>query len=361
MKITIDVRMLHSSGIGTYIRNLVPRILDAYPSARFSLLGDPKTMGAWKGFQKPNVDLVKAEAGIYGLSEQMVIPAKIPRGTDLFWSPHYNFPVLWKGKLLVTVHDVFHVAMPRYVRGFHRRWYARAMFDQLARRADAVIAVSQFTRSELAIWTKVDRQKVGVVPNGIDPSWFDIPRIASPHPRPYLLFVGNIKPHKNLGRLLEAFGSLQDKIPHDLVLVGKKEGFIVGDKRIFEKARALKGRVHFTGEIDDQRLQQYYAFTDLLVFPSLYEGFGLPPLEAMACGRPVAASFIPSLVETCGKAVQFFDPNRPEDIAQKIQEVLGNEELRQDLVRKGLEQARQFSWEKCAEGTRQVIDNALGL
>ncbi len=360
MRISIDARMMWASGIGTYIRNLVPKILDAYPGARFSLLGDPKKMEAWKGFQRPNVDLVKVRAGIYTLSEQFVIPAKIPSGTDLFWSPHYNFPVLWKGKLLVTAHDVFHVAMPSFVRGFHRRWYARTMFDQLARKADRVIAVSQFTQSELAVWTKVDPREVKVVHNGVDPSWFDIPRAASPHPRPYLLFVGNIKPHKNLGQLLEAFDSLKDRIPHDLVLVGKKEGFIVGDKAVFEKARHLKERVHFTGEIDDQRLQQYYAFTDLLVFPSLYEGFGLPPLEAMACGRPVAASFIPSLVEICGKAAQFFDPNRPEDIAQKIQEVLGNEGLRQDLVQKGLERARQFTWEKCAEGTREVIEDALG-
>jgi glycosyltransferase involved in cell wall biosynthesis len=260
----------------------------------------------------------------------------------------------------VTVHDVFHIAMERYVPGFHRRWYARMMFDQLARKAVKVIAVSQFTRSELAIWTKVDPRKVRAVHNGVDPSWFDVPRTASPHPRPYLLFVGNIKPHKNLGWLLEAFESLKDRIPHDLVLVGKKEGFIVGDKTILEKSRELKGRVHFTGEIDGERLRQYYAFTDLLVFPSLYEGFGLPPLEAMACGRPVAASFIPSLVEICGKAVQFFDPNRPEDIAQKILEVLGNEGLRQDLVKKGLERARLFTWEKCAEGTREVIEDALG-
>ncbi|HEY5039622.1 MAG TPA: hypothetical protein VIJ93_11165, partial [bacterium] len=154
MRISIDVRMMWSSGIGTYIRNLVPRILDAYPDAHFFLLGDPKKMESWKGFQKTNVHLVKAVSGIYTLSEQLTIVSKIPGGTDLFWSPHYNFPVLRRGKLLVTVHDVFHVAMKRYVQGFHRRWYAQMMFDQLAQKANMVIAVSKFTQSELVSWTK---------------------------------------------------------------------------------------------------------------------------------------------------------------------------------------------------------------
>ena len=318
-------------------------------------------MESWKGFQKTNVHLVKAVSGIYTLSEQLTIVSKIPGGTDLFWSPHYNFPVLRRGKLLVTVHDVFHVAMKRYVQGFHRRWYAQMMFDQLAQKANMVIAVSKFTQSELVSWTKVDPQKVKVVYNGVDPSWFNISRLESPHPRPYLLFVGNIKPHKNLGRLLEAFEILKDQIPHDLVLVGKKEGFIIEDKEIIEKARNLKGRVHFTGEINDQHLQQYYAFAELLVFPSLYEGFGLPPLEAMACGIPVAASLIPSLAEICGKAVQYFDPYRPEDMAEKIQDVLQNEALRQDLIQKGLERAHQFTWDRCAEETRKLIGETLSL
>jgi glycosyltransferase involved in cell wall biosynthesis len=261
--------------------------------------------------------------------------------------------------MMVTVHDVYHLAMGPMVGGIHKRLYARFMFRRLVRQAREILAVSQFTRDELVRWTGTTAEKIQVIPNGVDESWFKVKRRFRPHPKPYLLFVGNIKPNKNLVRLLDAFGKLKNRIPHDLVLVGKKEGFLTGDRMVLEKARLMEDRVHFTGNVDEVLLGQYYAFADLMVFPSLYEGFGLPALEAMACGVPVAASKAASIPEVCGKAAVYFDPLDSEDMAEKILRPTVKGPFRQGMVRKGLQQAKGFNWDKSAKKTNLVIDHLL--
>lgn len=351
--------MLHASGIGTYLRHLLPLVVRAMDDVVFHLLGDSEALGALKWQAMANVRLVDCKAPIYSIQEQFELARKIPESTDLFWAPHYNIPVFYRGRLLVTVHDVFHLAMPEFVGGLHKRLYAKAMFGAVAKRADTVVCDSEFTARELTRFTGVSEQKLRVIKLGIDSSWFVPVQAPSPHGKPFLLFVGNVKPHKNLVRLLDAFASIAQVISHDLIIVGKKEGFITGDDAVQEKAARLGDRVHFTGYIDDAALRQYFSHAAALVFPSLYEGFGLPPLEAMASGCPVIVSNVASLPEVCGDAAVYCDPYSSEDIAQKILFVLRNEPLRSDLSRKGLEQARKFTWEACAEETSRVIRGLL--
>jgi glycosyltransferase involved in cell wall biosynthesis len=356
MKIAVDVRMMNSSGIGSYIRHLVPLVIQSLPKSGFTLLGRPQEMKWCKGFAKSSrVQWIETTSPIFTIVEQLELSRKIPQDTDLFWSPNYNFPVFWRGKLLVTVHDVFHLVMGKGAGTLPKLVYARLMFNRLIHRADALLCVSRFTQGELTRLTGVSPGKIKVIHNGVDESWFKIKRRKSPHPRPYLLFVGNVKPHKNLSALLKAFSLLKDKIPHDLVLVGQKEGFITGDRSVFEKAKEMKGRVHFTGIVKEDILGQYYAFADAMVFPSLYEGFGLPPLEAMACGCPTVVSKAGSLPEVCGHATEYFDPKNVEEMAEKILKVLQNKRLREKLIKKGTKQARQFSWKECARQTCQAI------
>jgi glycosyltransferase involved in cell wall biosynthesis len=360
MKIAVDVRMMNFSGIGSYIRHLVPLVIQSSPKTEFYLLGRPQEMNQCKGFAKSSrVQWIETTSPIFTISEQFELSRKIPKDTDLFWSPNYNFPVLWRGKLLVTVHDVFHLVMGKGINSVPKWFYARLMFNRLIRRADALLCVSQFTKSELVRLTGALPSKIKAIYNGVDGSWFKIKRRKNPHPLPYLLFVGNIKPHKNLGALLEAFTRLKDKIPHDLVLVGQREGFITGDKSVLEKAKSMKGRVYFTGIVNETLLGQYYAFADMLVFPSLYEGFGLPPLEAMACGCPTAVSQAGSLPEVCGQATEYFDPKNTDNMAVKILKVLQNKRLREKLIKEGIKQARQFTWNECVKQTCQVIDSLL--
>ncbi len=355
--ITLDVRMMWSSGIGSYIRYLVPRVIERMPEARFFLMGRPDEISRWPSFAK-KIDCIQTASAVFTLGEQVELFRKIPRETDLFWSPHYHFPLLWKGPLLATVHDVFHLAMGKMAGGWHKRLYARAMFNQLVRRADALLAVSRFTGNELVRWTRVSPGKIQVVHNGVDPVWFGAAKSQRPHARPYLLYVGNIKPHKNLRRLLEAFDRLKGSITQDLVLVGKKEGFLTGDAEVLREAGKLADRVLFTGEVQEEILRQYYLHADCLVFPSLYEGFGLPPLEAMACGVPVVVSNAASLPEVCGEAALYFNPLDSGEMAEKILEVLEGKG-REARIRKGLEQAAGFNWDRSADETVSVIRRIL--
>lgn len=359
MKITVDLRMFYSSGIGTYLQNLLPRLIALRKKDNFSLLFNPgkKPIGLWT--TAANLQWVECTSPIYSLTQQRELLRKIPSGTDLLWIPHFDIPIFYSGKMMVTVHDVFQLAMPQLMGGRLKHIYARWMFGQMNRKSSSICAVSEFTKGELVRLTGSDPEKIKVTSLGVDPSWFHIFRQKNPYSRPFLLYVGNIKPHKNLKRLLEAFGKIQNQIPHDLILVGKKDGFITGDGEVHEKAREFGSRVVFTGLVSDDELKQYFVHAEELVFPSLYEGFGLPALEAMACGCPVAASHAASIPEVCGKAVSYFDPLDSKDIAEKILKMIQDKKFRKNLKQRGLKRARVFSWEKTAKETNQVIDRIL--
>jgi glycosyltransferase involved in cell wall biosynthesis len=162
-----------------------------------------------------------------------------------------------------------------------------------------------------------------------------------------------------LKTLIETFGLIKDDVPHDLVIVGRREGFITGDETVVAEAATLGDRVRFTGYVGDDLLRQYFAHADALVLPSLYEGFGLPPLEAMACRCPVIVSNAASLPEVCGDAALYCDPHDPTDIADKIRQLTNDMNLQDALRQRGLERAKQFTWEKCAQETLAVIREVL--
>jgi glycosyltransferase involved in cell wall biosynthesis len=352
-QVTVDARMVRSSGIGTYIQNLLPRLMAADPATRFQILGG-RELQAFEWTRGETVEWTECDAPIYSLREQLAVAARIDPASDLFWSPHYNVPLLHRGRLLVTVHDLAHLALPQFARAPHQRAYARLMFGAV-RRATAKIFDSRFTANEYARLVGKSSGHDTVIHPGVDDAWFSIPTGAPPHARPYLLFVGNVKPQKNLGALLAAFGELIDEIPHDLVIVGRREGFIHGDSGVLGQAERLGDRVSLTGWVDDDRVKQYFAHADALIFPSFYEGFGLPPLEAMASGCPVIVSSAASLPEVCGNAALYCDPASPGSIRQQIRALLADSVLRAELVERGRERARTFTWDKCAEQTRQVI------
>ncbi|MCK5665670.1 MAG: glycosyltransferase family 4 protein, partial [Thiotrichaceae bacterium] len=325
---------------------LIPAIMQALFHDDFYLIGDKKAILSYSWANEKNVKVINNQTPIYSVSEQLKWCAINTIQADLFWSPHYNIPLFFSGKQLVTIHDVFHLAMPQFVGGMHKRWYAKAMFFMVKEKADRIICGSQFTADELIRLTGVSPKKISVIHLGVGHNWFNIKKEISPHPKPYLLYVGNVKPHKNLTRLLSAFESLIDIVPHDLVIAGKKEGFITGDKDVVGKASALSNRIKFTGFINEHLLEQYFSHAEALVLPSLYEGFGLPPLEAMACGCPVIVSNVASLPEVCADAAIYFDPYKVEDISEKIKLVIDNEQLRIELCAKGIERAKQFSWDE---------------
>jgi len=356
MNLATDARMVNRSGIGTYVSNVLPRLITLYRGGRVHLIGDRAELARFPWARGDKVSVMDCQSPIYSIREQLQLPRLIPGDCDLFWSPHFNIPLLYRGALLVTIHDVFHLAMPQYMEGMHKRLYARALFAAVRSKADAVICNSRFTADELMRLVGVPASRIEVIHLGVDEEWFGVDRRARAHEKPYFVFVGNVKVHKNIAGLVKAFWRVAEKVPHDLIIVGKKEGFITGDRKVEGWATAPGGRVKFTGLVDDALLKRYVACADALVLPSFYEGFGLPPLEAMACGCPVIVSDRASLPEVCGDAALYCNPDDVENIAARMLEVASDEAVRAELRAKGMARARQFTWDRCARETAALIE-----
>lgn len=357
-KLTIDFRMHNASGIGTYIKNIVPFLINKF---EITLLGNSTEINQYNCANK--VKIVECNSKIYSIKEQFELFKKIPR-CDVFWSPHYNIPLLpiKAKKRLVTIHDVFHLAFYDDL-SFKQKLYAKAVINQAVSRSDKILTVSKFSVDEIKKYTNT-KQNIEIVYNAIDFDKFEVIDDKSKLdliedkyklPSEFLLFVGNVKPHKNIKKLLFA---LKD-IDTNLVIVGKKDGFITGDDNISSliKECNLDNRVFFTGYVDDEDIPVIYNLAKLFIFPSLYEGFGIPPLEAQACGCPVVCSNVASLPEVGGAdSVVYCNPYSVEDIKEKIEIVLNNKDLQNELRQKGFENIKRFSWEESAKKIIEVIE-----
>ena len=385
---SVDLRMLHASGIGTYLQNLLPNLLSIHKDLKYNLLGRRQEFRQFPIAGNENVTLIDYDSPVYSLSEQIELFRKLPSDTALFWSPHYNIPLLPINakKKIVTIHDVFHLAFFDQL-SLKEKIYARLMLNAAVRMSDKIITVSNFSRSEIIKYTGADKDRITVIHNGIDRRLFRpitdkekySPASSPPKegitildnlrkkyslPKEFIIFVGNVKPNKNLKRLLEAYELLIKKgdAKYGLVIIGKKEGFITGDSesfRFLKNSSSLQEKVLFTGSVDTSELPAVYNSASMLVFPSLYEGFGLPPLEAMACGCPVIVSNTASLPEVCGDAAYYVDPYSVESIAEGMNKVHSDGALREDLIQKGLERAGMFSWEESAKEHMNIFEEII--
>ncbi len=354
-RLTIDMRMLNASGIGTYISNLVLHLINKCPSLRYCLLGNVDEIRAVIGDQSDNITLVECRAPIYSIWEQIEVPRTIPSDTDLFWSPHFNIPLLYRGKSMVTIHDMFHLAMPQFVKGLGKRTYARTLFRAIRKKSSVILFDSEFTKSEFHRLVGPGWGEFSVINCGIDSVWFAAVDGPRPHDRSYLLYAGNIKPHKNLQRILKVYLEGEHGHEFDFVIIGKSDGFISGDNEVKKLAAKHPDRIHFTGYVEHKVLRTYFSHAACLVFPSLYEGFGLPPLEAMAAGCPTLVSNRASIPEICGDATLYCEPEDDKDIAEKLDLILTDDDLRLELISKGKIQAARYSWDRSAEELKDIV------
>jgi glycosyltransferase involved in cell wall biosynthesis len=350
--VVVDARMLKFSGIGVYV-NHVLREFQAM-DIPFAFAANPWTEEL--DGRPPEYDF---HARVYSVKEQIAFKRLGITRDQIWWSPHYNIPLFHRGTQVTTIHDLAHLALPQFFGAWKKQLYSKLMFEAAARKSHSIICVSQFTADELLRLTGADHRKLHVIHNGVDEKWFDPEHGERPSERPYLLHVGNVKAHKNFQRLIEAFKKIQGRYDVDLMLVGRKEGFLAGDSAELDMTGVAEGRLQFTGHVSDSLLRRYYAHAEALVFPSLYEGFGLPPLEAMASGCPVVASHAASIPEVCGEAAIYCDPLSVDDIADKIKlalELKGNE--RHTLLENARTHAARFSWKRCARQTWEILQNA---
>jgi len=352
MRLCIDIRMISASGIGRHIKGILPTLMEKF---EVILLGYREELR--KYYFPKNVLIINMKSKVYSIKEQIELALKIPK-CDIFWSPHYNVPVLpiRAKKRMVTIHDVYHLAF-QHTLSLSQKLYAKLMINQAVKISDIVLTVSEFSKQEIVKYTKTSKD-IEVIYNGIEPQWYKKQPLSLSERDSYILYVGNVKPHKNLVRALKAFSLLKDN-NLKFKIVGKKNNFITGDKEVEKIAQKLGNKVEFTGYISDNELKELYRKAKLFLFPSLYEGFGLPPLEAMACGTPVIVSNVASLPEVCGDAAYYINPYDINDIARGIETVLKDEELKKELIQKGLKRVRLFSWEKSAKKLIEVIEEVM--
>jgi glycosyltransferase involved in cell wall biosynthesis len=260
--------------------------------------------------------------------------------------------------MVLTIHDIAPIALPQILGNALKRGYARLLIQRAVQQATAILCVSNFTLAELTR-LGVPAEKLTVTHPGLDSAWpLSAPPHREPDGAPYLLFVGNIKPNKNLGLLLRAFASIQHRVPFRLVLAGRIKGLGTADSAVLQQAASLGDRARFTGEIDDATLQSLYAGAAALVLPSLYEGFGLPLLEAMQLGCPVLASSAASLPEVGGDAALYFDPHSVSDLAACLLQVSDSAAM-DSLRARGRLRVTHFSFARCAQQTAAVINRLL--
>ncbi|MEO8627621.1 MAG: glycosyltransferase family 1 protein [Betaproteobacteria bacterium] len=350
----VDCRLIAESGIGTSLRGFLQPLITSRPEWKFVLLGDPLMLRELHWCHRPNVAIELFNASVYPVIDHWRWWRLRKFKLDLLWVPHFTIPLLslvWRGRLLVTVHDITLVAIPE-VSGAAKYLYAYIFYKLIRFRADAVFFVSRFSQREFSARIGVPRGLNRVIYNGVAQEWFEAGRNVTTVRKSgeqFIVYVGNVKPHKNLRRLISAFGSLINRIPHKLVIIGRNRGFRIGEEGIEDFAKPLGDRIRFAGAVDGAVLRSSVAQASFLVLPSLYEGFGLPALEAMAAGCPVVAARIPSLMEICGDAAAYFDPLDEDEIAESMLRMLEDEQLRQHHIVKGLDRALQFDWDASAK------------
>jgi len=385
-RIGIDARFYGpiGKGLGRYTQEVVDNILKLDEVNDYVIFLNRHNFNELQ-VENKRVKKVLADVRWYTLAGQLVMPWLLNIATlDLVHFPHFNVPVFYFKKFVVTIHDLILFRYPT-VRAstlppllyWLKNFFYRLVIWLAVHRSAAIITVSKFTKNDLVEHFHVKREKIKVIYEGVAnlsknrDTLFDKTKADKKDlfryniNKPFFLYVGNAYPHKNLDRLFKVFRRLAEKNPgqYQLVLVGKSDFFY---ERLKGQAQALglyepekNSQIIFTGFVTDQELELLFQEALAYVFPSLYEGFGLPPLEAMAKGCPVASSRAASLPEILGSAALYFDPTNEDEMLKAMESLATDKNLRTDLQGKGYTQIKKYSWWECARATKDLYDRII--
>jgi glycosyltransferase involved in cell wall biosynthesis len=360
--IAIDGRMWGAgfTGIGNYVREISLRLFAMKPKDRFVLFLSSRQA---EEFRPPkNVEVVIADEPIYSFAEQFSFSRKISSvKADITWFPHFNVPLFFRRPFVCTIHDLTILKYPgkKMKSPQHRLAYGLVLRHAL-KKSRAVITVSRYTKNEILAFQKTDPNKISVVWNGVDfhkyerPNPLKIDIFHREFKRPIFLISGVWREHKNIPNAIRAFDMYrQYGGKGSLVITGRPDP-IYPEVQELAKKSVFSADIHLAGFLPEEDMNALFVAADVLLFPSLCEGFGLPAIEAMSAGTPVVCSNRTSLPEVCGDAALYFDPLDPEDIALKM--VDGIEDSHQkNLSQKGKKRARLFDWDTAAEKTANAI------
>jgi glycosyltransferase involved in cell wall biosynthesis len=349
MRLAIDARLLLHSGIGTYLTHVLPGVLDRTSALRPIVLVTPDLREAAHALVRDRGTIVAWGARPLGRGEMSAPP--LPREPVLWWAPHFNVPLRGRRPLFVTLHDLLPLARRDAGAPAWKALVLHAWLRRIRRDALRIACVSRFTRDEAVARARLPATRLSVTHPGVDLP----PHVSGPDSTsPYLLFVGLLKSHKNLGGLLAAFASVREVIPHRLIVVARTTGLRGIDTQALEQARRLAPRVELRENLSREALDRLVARADALVQPSRYEGFGLPPLEAMAAGTAVLCARAGALPEVCGEAALYFDPESVTDIARALLTVRDRAAMER-LRRDARARAALFPWSACVDKTANLV------
>jgi glycosyltransferase involved in cell wall biosynthesis len=367
MRFSVDAHAIgqHLTGNETYIRNLLHCFADldkdsdfiAYISRRDALENLPERFLKHPVSANPFVRL--------GAD----LPRRLRKDRPALLHVQYTAPIFCPAPVVVSVHDVSFLEHPEYFTRF-RAVQLRCTVQRTVKLASRILTASEFSKRSILAAYPLHHEKVVVVPNGVSSAFRPLSRetarrLVKPSlgfENPFILTVGDLQPRKNYLGLIRAFEELMQshpELPHHLVLVGK-ESWHGSAVRAAAKASDAASRIHFTGFVTDEELHRLYGACDLFVYPSFYEGFGLPILEAMACGRAVACSNTSAMPEVADSAAILFDPRSTNQLVLAMRDLLLNPELRMRMERLGMQRAALFSWERTAARTLDVYYECAG-
>lgn len=379
MKIGIDARFVgpQGTGLGKYTEKLIKNLASIDKKNTYSIFLQNNN---WDFLSLPgNFKKVLANVDWYSLSEQIKMPGIYNKeNLDILHVPHFNVPIFYKGKFVVTIHDLIHhqysetsatTRNPLIFKG--KRLAYRQVINHAILKSKNIIAPSNFVKSQILDQYKIPENKIAVTYEAAEEEYFSRQKPDTGAQllkkycikQPFLIYVGNAYPHKNLNNLLEAFGLLLSHHPTippslRLVIVCARDVFA---KRLQEKidSLGLKDKVILTGYITSEKLPFIFRSAEAYVFPTLSEGFGIPGLNAMASQLPIICSNIPVLREIYGGAAIYFDPKNPKDIAQKIDQCLSDKNLQKRLLKEGLGKVSIYSWNKMAKQTLDIYEEGV--
>ncbi len=367
--IAIDARKIRDFGIGTYVRNLIRELAEIDRENTYYVITGPADRDTLKRLPE-NFHVTVQRSPVYSARELVALSWHLLRlKVDLYHATHYVLPLIVPCNSVVTIHDIIHLLYPEFLPNRLAFIYAERMIRRSLRRGDRTISVSRNTRDDLMSYFQIDGEKIDVVYNGIE----DIFRRTLPSEdlerwmrnlgleRPYLLFVGNPKPHKNLDNVVKAYARalrLHD-FPHRLVCVGDRGGI---EFKIRRRAAQLgiDERVMLLGHVAQEALPAIYQGAAAFLYPTLYEGFGLPVVEAMASRVPVITSNTSALKEIAAGYAELVNPLDVEAMARAIVRIVSDADHRRSLRKLGQRRADDFHWRRAAEQTLAIYRQALG-
>lgn len=359
----IDARMVdyHLHGIARYTYELIKNISKTN-KIKFTLLVNDLNMAKdiFKGIE--NIDYIVMKSKFLSLGEQLELPRILNKHKEegIFHSPSFSCSPFLKIKFLMTIHDLNHLRFPEFYSLFHKYYY-NYIVKPSALKSEKILTVSQFSKNEIKSWLKCSGQNIVVTYNGIDESFkmIDDQKLLNTIkdkyslPETFILYVGNQKPHKNVKTLIKAMSLVKEGVI--LVLNGKESSGLMEIAKKF----GLDDKIKFIGFIEDNDLPSIYTLAKMFVFPSLYEGFGLPPLEAMACGCPTIVSDTSSLPEVVGEKGITFEVLNEKALAKEINDLFIDDKKYEECKAYGLKRSKYFTWEKLAQDTILEYENLL--